>query len=73
MHEMPDNDEINLKEKKEKAQETIQHIKRRLKDPKFYIDNLILIALIIIVTYYGIKGHYIDTKVIEICNGIPIP
>lgn len=59
----------DLKEMKEQVLTVGQHIKMRITDVKWWIDNLILIALGAIVIYYGIKGHYIDTHIIEVCNG----
>lgn len=68
-----ENEEIDLKETKKQAMEAIKYIKGKLKDPKFYIDNAILIALIIIVIYLATKGKFIDKQIIEMCNGVITP
>lgn len=54
-------------------QELTKHIKKRIKDPKFWIDNALLIILGIIIIIGQIDGMYIRNQVytIETCEGTP--
>lgn len=44
---------------------------KKIKNIQWWIDNILLIILIIVVLYFGIKGHYTDVRVIETCYGQP--
>lgn len=37
------------------------------------MDNALLIILLIVVLYFGIKGHYTDRVIetVEVCRGVP--
>lgn len=73
---MNQDDTITSEDLKQTIKQTktfAQHVKNRLKDPKFWFDNALLIALAIIVTYFGIKGHYIDTHIIEVPSTTCLP
>lgn len=62
----------DIEETAEKIKTAKEKIIQRIKSPSFWIDNALLIALLATTIYLGIKGHYIDTRIIEVCNGVPI-
>lgn len=69
---MEQDEEVNLEETKKEMQRAGNWLKDKLKDPKFWIDNATLIVLIILVIYLWFQGKFIETNIIETCNGIPI-
>lgn len=74
MHKMQEkNDEIDMKKVKEDFKNLKKAIIERIKSPRFWIDNIILIILLIIVIYLWYQGKFIEREIIEVCNGVPIP
>lgn len=67
-----DDEEVNLRETMEDCKSKLFYIKERIKTIDFWLDNLTLILLIAVVVYFAVKGHYTDTRIIEVCNGIPL-
>lgn len=66
-----DEEKINVKEMGKEIGKLGEKIKEKIKDPIFWIDNITIITLIGVVIYFGIKGHYLDVRIVEVCNGMP--